>query len=690
MQNATSNALSVASPFRNTEKPQLRKDFGHLPLIFEANQGQTDSRVKFMARGAGYGLFLTGDQAVLELQPQPKSAARPAVITMQLAGAQAGARVTGANALPGKSNYFIGNDPAKWQHNVPQYSRVRYQSVYPGVNLVYYGKQGQLEYDFEVAPGADPRQVALQFQGTDKLKLDPAGNLLLGSKGGDVQFEAPRVYQQVGSERKAVDGRFVLRAANQVGFEIGEYDRSRALVIDPVLSYSSYLGGSGAEGCFAVNGTPTSGCPGIAVDSAFNIYVAGTTTSANFPLTPAPVPPATTPTPFQATNAGAADVFVTKFDITGTVVQFSTYLGGSGNDTTGGVAVDAATNVYVVGTTASNTNFPTVATNAVQVGPMGAGNHVFASELSPDGMTLLYSTYLGGDGVDTASGLALDFHAKMYLTGTTTSTNYPVSANALQATPRATNQFFITEIDPIAADPSHALAYSSYLGGATPTTGTVSGGGIAVDTASNVYITGGTTFTDMGLNSSQSQAGGIDAILGKFTLTNPSTTQEVYLTYMGGTGDDIGRGVAVDSSFSAYITGSTTSTDITSITPLPTGVVPYQGINNGGTDAFVAKFGTICTGTSCTSTSVPFNYFTYLGGNGTDVGLGIAVDSSQGARVTGYTNSAGTAPAGLPTQNAFQAANAGGYDAFVARIDTTTTDSNFQRELCQLSRRRGR
>ena len=514
---------------------------------------------------------------------------------MQLAGARSDVKVSGNEALPGKSNYFIGKDSTKWHRNVPHFARVRYESVYPGIDLVYYGKQGQLEYDFDVAPGSDPSEIALRFQGTDRLSLDAAGNLVLANEGSDVRFEAPRVYQQVGTEQRPVAARFVLRGSNEVAFAIADYDHSRNLVIDPVLSYSSYLGGSATEGCFAVNGLSTSGCPAVAVDAAFNIYVAGTTTSTNFPLTPPPVPPATGPLPYQASNAGGADVFVTKFDITGSVIQFSTYLGGTGKDTTAGVAVDNAGNVFVAGNTTSNADFPIIATNAAQAGPMSAGNHAFASELSADGSALTYSTYLGGTGTDTASGLALDFHGKMYLTGTTNSADFPVTGTALQSAPRATNQFFITKLDPIAADSAASLAYSTYFGGATPTGGTVTGGGIAIDTASRVYITGGTTFTDMGLNSSQAHAGGgNDAIVGKFDLTAPSTTQEIYLTYIGGTGDDIGYGVAVDTSLSAYITGSTTSNDVTTITRDPvysTSIVPFQAANAGGLDAFVAKIG---------------------------------------------------------------------------------------------------
>ncbi|HEY7098808.1 MAG TPA: SBBP repeat-containing protein [Terriglobales bacterium] len=639
----------------------VRGDFGHQPFVFEANQGQTDPRVKFMARGSGYGLFLTSDQAVLSLK-RSRSTQKQQVIAMQLTGAHQDPAIRGVDLLPGKSNYLIGNDPAKWHRNVPQFARVQYGNVYPGIDLVYYGEQGQLEYDFVVAPGSNPDAIGWKFDGVKDLKVDAKGNLVLANEGEAVVFRAPSVYQQVGNEKTTVIGRFVLRAANEAGFEVGPYDRSRALIIDPVLTYSSYLGGAGGEGCFAITSIPTSGCPAIAVDPASNIYVAGTTTSTDFPSV-------TSPDPFQGSNAGGADVFVTKFNITGTVIQFSTYLGGTNDDTSAAIAVDSASNVYVTGTTASNTDFPIMAANAVQAGPMSAGNHVFASELLPDGTDLAYSTYLGGTGTDTATGLALDFHAKMYLTGTTTSTDLPVTANAFQETSRATNQFFIAKIDPVAADPTAANAYLSYLGGATPSTGTVSGGGIAVDTSSNVYVTGGTTFTDMGLNSSQAQAGGSDAFVGKFTLTNPATTQEVYLTYLGGTGEDIGYGVAVDTSFNAYITGSTTSTDVTTFTRDPefsTSVVPFQPSNGGGTDAFVAKIG---SAPPTDGTNYPLNYFSYLGGAGTDVGLGIAVDGSQGARLTGYTDSAA-----FHLAHEFQSTIGGGNDAFVARIDTTSTD----------------
>ena len=715
---ASGNSITQAPRFASESAPsargpqQIRVAYSHLPLIFEPNQGQSDPRVRFLARGGGYGLFLTADEAVLELRHSPvstqHSAQRVFLIRMALDGAKKDATVVGADQLPGKSNYFVGNDPAKWHSNVPQFARVRYQNIYPGIDLIYYGKQGRLEYDFEVAPGADPRRVVLQFHGADKLKLDADGNLRLALSAGDVRLEAPRVYQKIGEEQKPVAGRFALLGKDKVGFELGPYDRSRTLVIDPVLTYLSYLGGSGDEACSApaIAGVVTPGCPAIAVDSApgvggqGNMYVAGSTTSIDFP--PAPQPPA----PFQPTLAGKANIFIAKFDPTGSSLLFSTYLGGDGVDTSAGVAVDSALNVYVAGTTTS-TNFPTTASNAFHSGSVPGGkNHVFVSQLKPDGSALLYSTYLLGNDTETATGLALDVQFKVYVSGTTTSTNppttalFPATIGAFQTCPGeksgncpagVTHQFFFSKLDPTLIGTA-SLVYSTYLGGSTPGTSVTAdetrGGGIAVDTNAstpNVYLTGGTNFTDMPvLNAFQGKnGGGIDAWVAKFTPSNASGTQEIYLTYLGGTGDEIGNGVAVDSGGNAYITGSTTSTNIT----IPTGTTPFQKCLDDPTnptscptgvtarDAFLAKFGTPCTGTSCTGTNgtnVPLNYFSYLGGSGTDVGLAIAVDSIQGARLTGWTDSPN-----FHTQNPLPAggALAGGNDAFVARIDTTATSA---------------
>jgi hypothetical protein len=644
--------------------------FARLPLIFEPNQGQTAPQVRFLAHGAGHGLFLTGDGAVLSMRD---SAGKTATIRMALDGANKNPGASGDELLPGKSNYFTGNDAAKWHRDIPQFARVRYEKVYPGVDLVYYGNQGRLEYDFKVAPGADPKQVALRFEAPQKPRLDAQGNLLLGN---GVRLEAPRVYQKIGDQERSVPGRFAL-TGNRVTFAIGNYDRTRALIIDPTLGFSTFLGGSGDEACSVILGltSPPPGCPAVAVDLALNIYIAGSTTSSDFP-------PAGSP--FQAHNAGGGgDVFIAKLDPTGATILFSTYLGGDGRDTPAGVGVDSASNVAVAGTTTS-TNFPT-SSSPFQAGPQ-SGTHAFVSEVDPAGQHLLYSTYLAGNGADSASGLAEDVRGKLYVTGTTTSSNFPTTIGSFQPTPLATNQSFMSKIDPTLLG-SSSLAYSTYFGGGNPPTGITIGGGIAVDQNNNVYITGGTNFLHVGnaddfpiLNGYQSclnvpppsstttpppnctpNSTTTDAFLAKFNLAAASGAQLVYSTYFGGDHDDVGYAVAADTG-NAYITGSTTSDNFV----MPSGTTPFQSSNKGGGDAFIAKFGNPSTSSTSTS-NVPLVYFSYLGGSGTDVGLGIAIDSLQGAHVTGWTSSADfPLGSGTPIQGP-----QGGIDAFISRVDTS-------------------
>src|SRR4029077_5804641 len=306
------------------------------------NQGQTAPQVKFLARGAGYGLFLTADEAVLQLHPSAVSSqpsalssqgASSSVIRMRLDGANSPARISGASPLPGRSSYFIGNDPSKWHRDIPRFTRVQYEAVYPGVNLVYYGDQGQLEYDFRVAPAADPNQIALSFKGASvHIESGDSGDLVLSTaNGGEVRLHAPRIYQQDENVRKPVGGSFRQIAENKIGFTVADYDHNRELVIDPVLTYSTYLGGSGTEGLVkvAVNG----GGDG-------NIYLAGSTNSTNFPVTDG------------STRKGAQNIFISKIFPqnagTGTSqLVYSIYLGGSQVDSLAGIAVDSNSNIYV-------------------------------------------------------------------------------------------------------------------------------------------------------------------------------------------------------------------------------------------------------------------------------------------------------------------------------------------------------
>ena len=327
-----------------------------LPMFFEPNQGQTDPPVKFLARGSGYGLFLTSDEAVLQLQPPAASAISHqllrSVIRMRLDGANSSPRISGSEPLLGKSNYFIGNDRSKWRRNIPHFARVEYSSVYPGVDLVYYGNEneGKLEYDFRVAPAADPNQIALTFQGASariSARIDD-GDLILSTDGGDVRFHAPHVYQPAVSEsrtssaeaEKTISGSFRLLAANKIGFSIGDYDHSRELVIDPVLSYSTYLGGSGTEG--GLVGTSPENLVKFAVDSGDQIYVAGSTNSAFTSTSRHPNPD--NPPPIQSTLAGTQNIFIAVLNPNQNVpasqqLVFATYIGGSQIDFAGGIAV---------------------------------------------------------------------------------------------------------------------------------------------------------------------------------------------------------------------------------------------------------------------------------------------------------------------------------------------------------------
>jgi len=627
-----------------------------LPLVFEPNVGQTEQPVKFLAHGHGYGLYLTPKEAVLTLSRADKS--RRPTVRMQFAGASS-SPINGVEPLPGHTNYFIGNDPSRWQRNVAQFGRVRYDGLYPGINLDFYGREGRLEYDFTVAPGADPRQIALNFDGTDAIQIADNGDLVLTSAGRDLRFQAPHIYQKSGAGEQAIEGRFVLLAQDRAGFEIGTYDRGRELVIDPVLAFSTYLGGSGDESCGVIaNGSiasPVPHCPAIAVDSASRVYIAGATTSdgSTFPGTSGPP------------LAGTADVFVARISNSGTglALDFLTYLGASGTQYPVGIGIDSGFNVYVAGNT-NSAQFPTV--NGL-ASPSG-GNHAFLSKLDP-GANLLYSTYLAGSGAETASDLAVDSQAHAYVIGTTTSPDFPTTPGALQSSFPAgvANQFFFAKLDP-AQSGSNSLLYATYFGGASAG-GSMSGGAVAVDSNLNVYLGGGTNFTDIPVvNAYQSSLkGGVDVWAAKLKAPATNTQQYSLLfeTYLGGSGNDVAYGVASDGT-SMFLTGSTSSTDFV----IPTGVTVFQSANGGGpTDAFVAKFGSP-TVTGTTQGLVPLNYFTYLGGSGADAGFAITADNIQNVRLTGYTTGGFSPLDPLPN------VSGGGTDAFFARIMTASGGSS--------------
>ena len=633
---------AMTPPADAATQAQVSSSYGKLPLSFEINRGQTDAQVKFLARGQGYGLFLTPREAVLSLRvAQAKTAqarkpapgkgakadepARSAVVRMRLAHANSHPELSGLDPVPGTSNYFIGNDPGKWQTEIAHYARVKYAAVYPGIDLVYHGNQRQLEYDFVLAPGADPKRIELVFEGARRLSLDKQGNLVLATAGGELVQRKPVVYQEAQGKRTEVEGRYVLRGRNRAGFHVASYDTRRPLVIDPVLSFSTYLGGSGEDRGY-----------GIAVDASGNAYVTGTTASSNF---------STTAGAYQRVYGGGSyDAFVTKLNATGTALTYSTYLGGSGDDEAWSIAVDAGGNVYLTGLTDSS-NFPTTAGTYQTVYSGGSYPFdAFVAKLNAGGTALVYSTYLGGSGGDYGYGIAVDGSGNAYVTGSTGSSNFPTTAGAYQTVSSGGGDAFVTKLNAAGT----ALVYSTLLGGS----GADYGADIAVDGGGNVYVMGPTASSNFPTTAGAYQTvyggGSYDAFVTKLNATG---TALLYSSLLGGSGWGPGFGITLDGSGNAYVTGYTASSNF------PTTAGAYQRVYGGGSyDAFVTKLN--ATGTALV-------YSTYLGGSGGDGGNSIVVDASGNAYLSGTTVSSN-----FPTTaDAHQFVNAGGGDAFVTKLN---------------------
>src|SRR5467141_3211883 len=436
---------------------RLTDAYRSLPFSFEPNLGQSDARVKFLARTRGITVFLTATDTVL-------STGRSAV-RMRLVGANSAARIEGLDALPGRSHSFIGRDPSRWRTDVPTYTRVAYRDIYPGIDLVYYGTQERrLEYDFVVGPGADPRMIRLTFDGVDRLELNGTGDLVLHVGDTSLRFGKPLVYQRSDGARREVAGQWAFENRTTVGFHVGRYDARRPLVIDPTIVLATYVGGGGTDQAFA-----------IALDASANVYLTGNTNSADFP---------TTVGAFQPPPRVGVDAFVVKLNSAFTARTYSTYLGGTTGDDAGrGIAVDATGNAYVTGFTAS-TDFPTTP-GAFQTAFGGGGLDAFVVKLNPTGSARVYATYLGGAGSDVGLGIAIDTAQNAYVTGGTFSANFPTAAGVSQPTLAGGRDAFVTQLNATGT----ALVYSTYLGGA----GTDVGNAIAVDGTGAAYITGSTT-----------------------------------------------------------------------------------------------------------------------------------------------------------------------------------------------------
>ncbi|HKO96289.1 MAG TPA: SBBP repeat-containing protein [Pyrinomonadaceae bacterium] len=668
-QDQTPRPVSDQSFNRSQSKPTEPRDaYGALPLSFELNQGQTDGQVKFLARSSGYLLFLTPTEVVMALEnpeahgrgKETREARRSvdesgrreqrsiqpdrvvanedeprlprSIVRMKLVGANPSPLVEGLDQLSTTTNYFAGSDPAEWRTNIPTFNRVRYSEVYPGIDMVYYGDQRRLEYDFVVTPGADPSVIELAFKGIKNYEITYEGDLVLRTSQGDIRQSKPFAYQEVNGVKKEVSAGYVPNGVGRLGFQLGDYDPARPLIIDPVLVYSSYLGGSGFDQGYA-----------IAADQLGNAYVTGRTAAIDFPTTAGAL----------QTNYGGGDAFIAKLNPAGTALIYSTYLNGaSGN----GIAVDSAGSAYVTGD-AYTTNFPTTV-GAFQTVPTGFD--VFVTKLNPSGSALDYSSRFGGNLDDFGRGIALDAGGNAYITGWTScqaSTCTFPTVNAFQAEyAGGINDAFVTKIDSTGS----ALVYSTYLGGGDFINATEDWGeAIAVDNAGSAYVTGYTYSPDFPVTAGafdRSRAG-LDAFVTKFA---PNGRSVAYSTFLGGPGRELGMGIAVDSSGNAYVTGITESSD-NPFTSVPDGFPVTAGAfqTRGSFDAFVTKLNPNGSG---------LVYSTYLGGNqGVDRGWAIAIDNAGNAYVTGDTTSNT-----FPTANAIQSGYGGGLsDAFVTKVNAS-------------------
>jgi hypothetical protein len=690
-----------SSPANESVDNTIREKYVQLPLAFEANEGQRDSGVRFVSKGNGYSLFLTTAEAVFLLnKPAPRTKTKGAlrelsvaakrvdstVVKMKLVGADDNPRTVGLDELPGKSNYFIGNDPAKWKTDIPNYSKVKYEQVYQGVDMVYYGQQRQLEYDFVVSPGVDPNVIRQRFEGARGLRIDRNGDLLIASDGGELRMHKPFVYQITETGKQEISSRYQLRRNKEVTYVLGKYDENKALIIDPSLSYSTYLGGGNGD----------QEADDIVVDGSGNVYVTGFTGATNFPVV----------NPLQGTNAGSGDIFVTKINAAGSAILYSTYIGGADSEGGSSIALTASGEIVVAGTTPS-TNFPTF--NALQTSLSGqtdayvlklnasgnafiystylGGNHFnntevanevavdsngnayvigktpssdfpvanafqatkdpapgedgFLSVINSSGSAFIYSTYLGGNDFDDAEGIFVDSSGNAYVVGLTYSSNFPTTAGVYQSAKNGPNDAFITKFNS-----TGSLVFSTYLGGSEADGANT----IAVD-ASGIYVGGGTGSTDFPvLNPYQSThaAGTTDDVF--ITKLNSSATSLIFSTYLGGDDYDIIDDLAVDESGAVFITGNTFSKNY----PRQSAIQQTHG--GGFRDVFVSKL---------EETGSALLFSTYLGGISEDMGLGIAIDNS-GAYICGLTGGA------FPVQNPIMPHNSGHWDAFVTKITGVT------------------
>jgi beta-propeller repeat-containing protein len=576
-------------------------------LGFQPNIGQTSPDATFIAHRSNYTAFLAPTGATLRT--------RDSALKMSFLGANPRSEAIGLDPTKSLVHYLLGNRE-QWHTDVPTYSRVEYRDVYANINISYYEAHGSLGYAFILNPGAEPAQIRLRFQGGGRVQLDPNGDLVLQASQSEWRHTRAAVYQVRGGGRRKVAGHFIVQGSDEVVFEAEDYDHSVPLTIDMALTYSTYLGGSGQDAATS-----------IATDLNGNVYVTGWSESLDFPEAAGA----------RLGSPGGVDVYVAKLNPAGRLI-YVTYIGGSGDDQGYGIAVDNSGAAVIVGSTYS-TNFPIV--NAAQPRP-GGGRDSFVAKLNAAGSALSFSTYVGGSGADNANGVSLDQQGNIYIAGETASANFPV-LNAFQKQLGGGEDAFVAKLSG-----TGVLLYSTYIGGVADDRATA----VAVDALGNAYITGSTYSSNFPVMSAfqSSLGGGQDAFAVK---VGPTGSTLVYSTYLGGSGGTVGapeagNGIAVDLLGSAYIAGTTSSSNFPTSNPMQSSLA-------GSQDAFVLKMG---------PSGNALVYSTYLGGSSIDMATAITIDGTGRAYVAGYT-----ASTDFPVANAVQPSNAGSYDAFIVRLN---------------------
>jgi hypothetical protein len=610
-------------------------------MRFEPNRGQTDERVAYVARGAGYAVFLTPEGATLALAARRAQVAGPVApakdaapsrreaLRMDIAGARRGAEIVAERPLGGRSSYFVGRDAAKWIPDVPHFGAVRLVGVYEGIDAVFYGSQEMLEYDFVVAPGADPSQIRVRFEGQESAEVTAEGDLVLRTANGELRQLRAVVTQEGAAGKREIGVRYDVSGDGEVSFALSDYDPTLPLVIDPPLVYADFIGGNGLD-------RPTR----VAVDPTGAAYLTGQTESLDFP---------TRPGSFDTLFNGIQDAFVSKISADGSTLVYSTFLGGSASDMGNDIYADATGAAYVVGQTQSP-GFP-VTVGAFDTSFNGIIDG-FVTKINPSGSSLAFSTFLGGGAGDAIHAFAFDSAANIYVTGSTASANFPIRAPAFDTSFNSLQDVFVSKLS---ADGS-TLLNSTFVGALA----NEFANGIAVDSAGNAYVTGvvdSVGFPTTAGAFDRSQNGLSDSFLMKLL---PDFSGLVYSTFFGSNQFDLAKAVAVDSAGNAYIVGDVNGPG-SGAGLFPVTVGALDPTHNGGEDTFITKFNTTGSG---------LIYSTFLGGTTNDF-MGFSVHVSEGgiATVAGYTFSLDFPIAGMAADPTFN----GSSDCFVSRINATGT-----------------